>query len=364
MKKLIFTTAPVLLLLTSLCGCNGVGDKATKLSFVYGGAAMVSLLLLIACCVLVRKNKGWFLLMFSSVLIVNAGYTLLSVSTCLQMALWANRLAYFGSVFLPFSMFMIILDVTGTKRPEWLHWVLGVLSIATFLIAASPGVLPIYYKEVSFAVIDGVSVLQKVYGPLHPIYLVYLLGYFAAMVAVIIRARLKKTLGTAAHAIVLCIAVFVNLGVWFIEQLSSIDFEFLSVSYIISELFLLGIHFVMNEFQRMSGIVRQVEAAQKYSGNDPSKQNAMFEPLPDSSAFSPESVDFFLQGLESLTPTERAIYEAHVARVTSKEIMASLNIKESTLKYHNRNIYGKLGISSRKELLEMHKHLTTISKHE
>jgi len=32
--------------------------------------------------------------------------------------------------------------------------------------------------------------------------------------------------------------------------------------------------------------------------------------------------------------------------------MNTLNIKENTLKYHNKNLYGKLGVSSRKQLLE------------
>ena len=47
--------------------------------------------------------------------------------------------------------------------------------------------------------------------------------------------------------------------------------------------------------------------------------------------------------------------------MTSKEIMASLNIKENTLKYHNRNLYGKLCVSSRKELLEIYKHLKSVN---
>ena len=29
------------------------------------------------------------------------------------------------------------------------------------------------------------------------------------------------------------------------------------------------------------------------------------------------------------------------------------HIKENTLKYHNRNIYSKLGVSSRKQLLQI-----------
>jgi DNA-binding CsgD family transcriptional regulator len=45
---------------------------------------------------------------------------------------------------------------------------------------------------------------------------------------------------------------------------------------------------------------------------------------------------------------------------TTKEIMVNMNIKESTLKYHNRNLYGKLGVSTRKELLELHKHIKSV----
>ena len=299
-------------------------------------------------------------MLFSSVLVVNVGYTFLAMSTCLEMALWANRVAYLGSVFLPLSMLMIILHVTGTKHPKWLHGALAALSILVFLIAASPGILPIYYKEVSFAVVDGVSTLVKVYGPLHPLYLVYLLGYFAAMVTVIIRAQVKKTIDTTAHAVILAIAVFVNIGVWFIEQLTSIDFEMLSISYIISELFLLGIHLVMNEYQRLKKIVRQVESVQSYVAEDAFAPEVMLEKPVDRAAIAPECIEAFMAGLKMLTPTERAIYDAYVARVTTKEIMANMDIKESTLKYHNRNLYGKLGVSSRKELLETHKHVRSV----
>jgi len=37
-----------------------------------------------------------------------------------------------------------------------------------------------------------------------------------------------------------------------------------------------------------------------------------------------------------------------------------MNLKESALKYHNRNLYRKLGVSSRKELIEIHKHIKSV----
>lgn len=328
-----------------LTGCRSLGEKAISLSIIYGAAAVLSLLLLIGCCLVVRKNKVWVVLLFSAVLVVNIGYTLLSVSTCLEMALWANRIAYLGSVFLPLGMLMIILNVTNTRCKRWLSTLLFVLSVIVFLIAASPGILPVYYKEVSFKILNGVSTLVKVYGPLHPLYLFYLLGYFAAMVTVIIRASVKKTIDTTVHAVILAIAVFVNIGVWFIEQLSSIDFEFLSVSYIISELFLLGIHLVMKENQRLKELVMQKDEALRKS-----REKERFQKSTDISA---EAIEDFTHGLATLTPTEHTIYEAYLRGAQTKDILNELNIKENTLKFHNKNIYGKLGVSSRKQLIEV-----------
>lgn len=363
MKKFLASIPVLLFSILCLTGCSAVGERSGSISIIYGAAAALSFLLLVGCIALVRKKQLWFITLFSAVLVVNAGYTLLSVSTGLSMALWANRLSYLGSVFLPMTMLMILLNVTDTPYKKRLPGILLGISVVVFAIAATPGILPIYYKEVSFSVVDGISSLVKVYGPLHPIYLVYLLGYFSAMVFIIIRANLKKTIDSTAHAIVIAIAVFVNIGVWFIEQLVQIDFEMLSVSYIISELFLLGVHLVMSENQRLRETVRQVEAAQNYdAGNSPAADSMLEKPIGEN-AIDPDRIELFMLGLKALTPTEKAIYEAYIARATSKEIMANLNIKETTLKYHNRNLYGKLGVSSRKELLELHKQIKSVKVH-
>ena len=360
MKKLFSYIFILLLGITCLTGCGSVGDKNTSMTIIYGAAAVLSVLLLIGCCISVRKKRAWFILLFSSVLVVNIGYTFLAASSSLEMALYANRVAYLGSVFLPLAMLLIILDVTNIKYKKWLPGALFGVAAVVFLIAASPGILDIYYKDVSFEVVDGVATLVKVYGPLHPLYLFYLLGYFAAMVTVVVRASIRKTVDTTAHAFVLAIAVFVNIGVWFIEQIARIDFEMLSISYIISEMFLLGVHLVMNENQRLRGIVKQVETVQSYTRQEKTTPEVMLENPLEAEIVDPARMELFIEGLSKLTPTEQAIYDAYVARVTTKEIMANLNIKENTLKYHNRNLYGKLGVSSRKELVEIHKQLKVV----
>ena len=65
----------------------------------------------------------------------------------------------------------------------------------------------------------------------------------------------------------------------------------------------------------------------------------------------PEAYRFFLERIPGLSKTEREIFDYYVSGLSTKEILESANIKESTLKYHNSHIYEKLNVKSRKELL-------------
>jgi len=64
-----------------------------------------------------------------------------------------------------------------------------------------------------------------------------------------------------------------------------------------------------------------------------------------------EDYEYFLCNLKTLTPQEMRIYELYVEGKTTAEIAAIIGIKENTMKYHNKNIYSKLGVSSRKQFL-------------
>lgn len=211
-------------------------------------------------------------------------------------------------------------------------------------MAASPGILTIYYKQVSLSQVNRVTMLNKVYGPWHALYLYYLLDYFAATVAVLVRGYIKKTTGSFAHSMVMSAAFFVNLGVWLMEQLVQVDFELLAVSYIISELFLLGLQDTLLEQERLKALLEQKSTSM-------ATPSVYGDELP---AVDEKRLQVYREGLDSLTPTEAAIYQAYLARMTTKEILANLNIKENTLKFHSKNIYSKLGVSSRRELMELH----------
>ena len=314
---------------------------------IYGCMAGLSLLLLVGYCCIAKKKDVWYLLLFASVLVVNIGYCALAVSQNLEEALLANRLAYLGSVFLPLSMWMIILNVTRIPYRKWLPGLLLGLGVVIFCIAASPGYLDIYYKEVTFQKIDGVTVLNKVYGPLHKVYYVYLLGYFAAMVIAIVYATVLDLIKSIAYAAILAVAVFVNIGVWLIGQLVKMDFEILSVSYVITESFLLGLYLLQKEQAKLE------RASSPHSCPEETAVPQPAEPIEDPAVLA--QAELFLEGLPKLTAKERELYNCYTQGMSTPQILEALAIKENTLKYHNKNLYGKLGVSSRKQLQQLHR---------
>jgi len=355
-KKAAGVVLLFILLGTLLIGFGGVGSKAASVSAVYGTTAVLSLAAAVSYWVLIRKKNPWFILLFSSVFVVNTGYLVLSLSKTLEAALWANRLSYLGSVFLPLSMLMIILNICRLNYGKYLPGLLLGVSSVIFLIAASPGVLDVYYKEVSLSVVNGSTVLEKVYGPWHCCYLFYLLAYFLGTASALVYACINRDVQSAIHAVFMGAAVFVNMGVWLLEQLVRIDFELLSVSYIVSEMFLLLLCLMLQNGSearpRQNAPDLPTEAPADASGT-PSDENSQAPQQPEPpAAGTPENQRaYFAAQRASLTPTERTIYHFYLEGKTTKEIMAELDIKENTLKYHNKNIYSKLGVSSRKELV-------------
>lgn len=65
----------------------------------------------------------------------------------------------------------------------------------------------------------------------------------------------------------------------------------------------------------------------------------------------PYDYEQFLMGVKTLTQMERTVFNHYLAGKSVKEIMELLGIKESTVRFHNRNIYSKLGVNSLKQLL-------------
>lgn len=59
----------------------------------------------------------------------------------------------------------------------------------------------------------------------------------------------------------------------------------------------------------------------------------------------------FVENITTLSAAERAVFDLYLKGLTAREIAETLYLSINTIKTHNRRIYAKLNVSSRKELM-------------
>ena len=233
------------------------------MAVAYGIIAFISLCMVGACVLADKRRDVWLLLVFVSVSLCNLGYFMVSISKDLGAALNSNRIAYLGSVFLPFFLLMMVLRFCGIRRRRGLVVSLAALGVVMLAVTTSPGILPIYYSAVDIEIVNGTTKLVREYGPLHLAYYVYLIGYMLSMIGVTLYAIGKRKIRSRGHTVLLLCAVFCNITIWLVEQFLPRGFEWLSVSYIITECLMLAIYRSMQK----QGMADPDEKKQTYTIN-------------------------------------------------------------------------------------------------
>ena len=350
-----------MLLFLLMCGCVFFSstsfvfafDQADGMMFsiktAYMITTVISFVLLVGYCGLVKNKKLVFVLLFTSVFIVNIGYVFLASSTVVSEALLANRISYLGAVFLPLFMFLIIKNVANVHLPSSVIFFLICCSVVVFFIAASPGYSTLYYKDVDLVFINNSAKLVKVYGPLHKVYLYYLIFYYSIMLGVVVYCWFKKREQFLSLSWHLLIVVLGNILVWLLGQLFRFDFEFLSISYIVTEFYLFSIYNMLDDYQK--AVI-------------PSLTNAELSMIDINCLVFDESnlpefkslIDSWPQ-LSLLTSREVEVLYKLLMNHKRKEIAEELCVSENTVKKHVSNIFSKLGISSRNELIKVMKNI-------
>ena len=215
--------------------------------------------------------------------------------------------------------------------------------------------------------------LNKIYGPLHGVYYVYLFSYFAMIAAVVVWSIRKGAVASGQYGAVLLIVVLLNISIWLIEQMIESQFEFLAVSYMISELLLLFVYDVMKNDKRfVVADIQEVQVSEiDVSGSEVPEIKAseiktfvidiseaeMFESEEISKSVSDPEADMmqlvalYWPEFEQLSAREREVLQCILEDKKRKDIAEALCISENTVKTHISRLYSKLGVANRRELL-------------
>ena len=314
---------------------QSAADSFLNISVIYGVVAILSMLMLLGYLLLIKKRDRLLTLLFCAIMVVNCGYFLLSISGSLSFALMANRISYFGSAFLPTIMIVIVADVCHIPYGKKFVYSLFAVSGVMFLLAASGGLLTVYYQTVSIEIVDGVTYLVKEYGPLHGLYSIYLFGSFGAMIGIVVYSFLKHHITSYKQAAIICWVVFVNIAVWFVEQMIDVEFEFLCVSYLATELFLVLMYVMLQDYE--TAVIEMVSVEETADRALPPDMEQMF--------------CAFVEKAKTLSTAERRILQYYIDGYETADIPDLAFVSIHTVKKHNRSIYQKLEIASKDELM-------------
>ena len=284
-----------------------------------------------------KKDEPWLLVLFICIATVNLGYLLTSLSKTVEFALWANKVAYLGQVFVPMCMFMLISKLCGLTYKKWLMGVLIGLAVLMFAIVFTTGWLDWYYVNATIEFENGGAYLVKEYGVLHPTNLIYVVSYFVAMI-VVIAISLKRNTGKLQTVAGLLLAVVLgNIGMWIVEKIISFHFEMLSVSYFMSELVFFFVYLIMYEYLAL----RNAPTVEERLGID-------IATMPMETKIG--KILFHVKADEPLTARERELLELILQNKKRKDIAVEMLLSENTVKTYTRTLYAKIGVTSREEL--------------
>ena len=285
-----------------------------------------------------KKDEPWLLVLFICIATVNLGYLLTSLSKTVEFALWANKIAYLGQVFVPMCMFMLISKLCGFTYKKWLYGVLIGLAVLMFAIVFTTGWLDWYYVSATIEYENGGAYLVKEYGVLHPTNLIYVVAYFVAMLVNVGISLVKHKNASQKMAAFMLVIVLGNIGMWTMEKIIRWNFELLAISYLMSVCAFYFVYSLLQDYIPIHAAQPSVIVVDSLSRAE--KIQAILSALPEGTTLSARQMD---------------VLEGILDGKSRKVIASDLCLSENTVKMHTSALYRLLNVSSRDEIYALFK---------
>jgi DNA-binding CsgD family transcriptional regulator len=158
------------------------------------------------------------------------------------------------------------------------------------------------------------------------------------MIFTITHSIITKKVAEKKHAGLLIAIALCNIVMWIIEKFIDLNFEFLSVSYILSECMLLFLYWMMQDYINIKNLPVKGDSSPIViidSMSKAEKINKIILKLPEGTTLSSRQID---------------VLEGILEGKSRKEISSDLFLSENTVKMHISSLYRILGVNNRDEL--------------
>lgn len=133
-----------------------------------------------------------FTILFTLIPVAGVGYLLSALARSLEAAVIAQQIIYIGGSFLELFILFSIFSLCGIDLPKWVRTAMYALCAILYASVLSIGRLDIFYKNISFELVNGQPVLTREYGFMHTVFYVLLFSFLLVGIITIVYSWLKK----------------------------------------------------------------------------------------------------------------------------------------------------------------------------
>ncbi len=192
----------------------------------------ISFALLIFVMTSEKQPKGLFVLLLAVVLVANGGYYAIAESIDLDEAILATKVSYVAGIFGPLLIFLVVCDICKVNIPGWLKALMHFVQALIYMSVLTAGSTGFFYKSFQFHQGEYGSYLTKTYGPLHTVYVIFMVLYMVASIAVGFYSLNKKNIVSRINVYTILLSTALVIGIYMVERLARLQTELLPMAII------------------------------------------------------------------------------------------------------------------------------------
>ena len=179
-----------------------------------------------------------YAVVFLLIPIINLGYLRVAVAESYTEAILANGLVYLCSSFLQFSMMVFIFSFCKIKLPKPMSFFLFGTNSVIGSMALTTNHNHLLYISSSLVQRNGLSYIEKEYGPMHTVFYALIFTYMILDVIALVYGFTRKDV-SKRNALILGVIYIINVLSFFSSRLFHIPYETMPAAYIMTQLVML-----------------------------------------------------------------------------------------------------------------------------
>ena len=203
----------------------------------YGGVFAVSLIFAAIYIYIWHKHFDVnFTLIFTLVPVACLGYLLSSIVRTLEGAIISQQIIYIGGIFLQLFIFLGIYNLCQINIPKWVQTLIFAACCAVYASVLTIGHSDIFYKKVSFEVVNGNPEFIKEYGFMHTVFYILVCAFlFAGIIAILYSWLRKKDVPRRILILLVVPEAICVLTYFVVRKIFDSHVDLVSVGYVVAE---------------------------------------------------------------------------------------------------------------------------------